>query len=323
MNRSNYFSYIEEKLHVLANRIETRGKLNLLDLHEHSENFFSHFFNILFGYKLENLNSEIQNVESVDLIDDQNKILIQVSATCTRRKIELTLSGGIIKNLSEYTFKFISISKDASGLRKMNFQNPYSIKFDPAKDIWDITSILRQIGNESAARMKGIYDFIRSELGGEVDMIRVDSNLAAIINILSKEQWDESNQVEIEKSFEIDKKITFNKLKRARDVIEEYRVYYKKVDEKYAEFDAMGVNKSNSVLATIKREYRNLKEQPDPDYIFDTVVERIIDKILGSPNFEPIPIDELNLCVDILVVDAFIRCKIFENPENYSYASAR
>jgi|GEM_PF-5281002 len=81
--------------------------------------------------------------------------------------------------------------------------------------------------------------------------------------------------------------------------------------------------KSNSVLATIKREYRNLKEQPDPDYIFDTVVERIIDKILGSSNFERIPIDELNLCVDILVVDAFIRCKIFENPENYSYATSR
>lgn len=323
MNRSNYFSYIEEKLHVLANRIETRGKLNLLDLHVHSENFFSHFFNILFGYKLENLNSEIQNVESIDLIDNQNKILIQVSATCTRQKIESALKNEFIKNFSGYTFNFISISKDASGLKRMDFQNPYSIKFDPAKDIWDIASILRQIGNESAAGMKGIYDFIRSELGGEVDMMRVDSNLAAIINILSKEQWDESNRVEIEKSFEIDRKITFNKLKRARDVIEEYRVYYKKVDEKYAEFDAMGVNKSNSVLATIKREYRYLKDQPDSDYIFEAVVERIIDKILESPNFEPIPIDELNLCVDILVVDAFIRCKIFENPENYGYASAR
>jgi hypothetical protein len=323
MNRSHHFNYIEEKLHVLANRIETRGKLNLLDLHGHSENFFLHFFNLLFGYKLANLNTEIQNVESIDLIDNQNKILIQVSATCTRQKIESALKKKIIKDFSAYTFVFISISKDASGLRRMDFQNPYSIKFDPAKDIWDITSILRQIGKESIAGMNGIYDFIRSELGDEVDTVRLDSNLAAIINILSKEQWDESNRLEMEKSFEIDRKISFNKLKRARDVIEEYRVYYKKVDEKYAEFDAMGVNKSNSVLATIKREYRNLKEQPDPDDIFDAVVERIIDKILESPNFEPIPVDELNLCVDILVVDAFIRCKIFENPENYDYASAR
>ena len=84
MNRSNYFSYIEEKLHVLANRIETRGKLNLLDLHVHSENFFLHFFNLLFGYKLANLNTKIQNVEFIDLIGNQDKILVQVSATCTR-----------------------------------------------------------------------------------------------------------------------------------------------------------------------------------------------------------------------------------------------
>jgi hypothetical protein len=27
------------------------------------------------------------------------------------------------------------------------------------------------------------------------------------------------------------------------------------------------------------------------------------------------------LCVNILVVDAFVRCKIFENPDSYNYAS--
>lgn len=323
MNRVRYFNYITEKLHVLANQIETKGKLNLLDLHVHSENFFLHFFNLLFGYKLENLNTRLQNVESIDLVDTENNILIQVSATCTRQKIESALSKDILKNYAAYTFQFISISKDASGLRKVNFSNPYAVTFDPARNIWDITSVLRQINQEGAARMKEIYDFIRNELGGEVNMLRLDSNLAAIINLLSKEQWDESNRLEIEKNFEIDRKITFNKLKSSRDVIEEYRVYYKKVDEKYAEFDAMGVNKSNSVLATIRREYRKLKDQSDPDSIFETVVDRILDKIRESPNFERIPVDELNLCVDILVVDAFIRCKIFENPENYSYASAR
>ncbi len=32
--------------------------------------------------------------------------------------------------------------------------------------------------------------------------------------------------------------------------------------------------------------------------------------------------DELELGVDIMPVDAFIRCKIFENPENYNYANS-
>lgn len=44
MNRSNYFNYIEEKLGVLAYRINLRGKLNILDLNIHSETFFLDFF---------------------------------------------------------------------------------------------------------------------------------------------------------------------------------------------------------------------------------------------------------------------------------------
>jgi len=71
MNRSHYFNYIEDKLNTLAYRVETRGRLNLLDTHLHSENFHLHFFNLLFGHQLENLNSRLQNVEAIDLIDNQ------------------------------------------------------------------------------------------------------------------------------------------------------------------------------------------------------------------------------------------------------------
>jgi hypothetical protein len=34
-----------------------------------------------------------------------------------------------------------------------------------------------------------------------------------------------------------------------------------------------------------------------------------------------IPQEEMEMCVGILVVDAFIRCKIFKNPNNYNYAT--
>ena len=85
----------------------------------------------------------------------------------------------------------------------------------------------------------------------------------------------------------------------------------------------MGVNKSNSVLATIKREYLKLKDSGTADFIFLSVIDKIKDKVLESSNFIEIPIDELDLCIDILVVDAFIRCKIFENPQNYNYVTSR
>jgi hypothetical protein len=146
--------------------------------------------------------------------------------------------------------------------------------------------------------------------------------LASVINVLSKESWDESNQTDLVDSFEISRKISFNDLTKSKNIIEEYCVYYKKVDEKYSEFDTMGLNKSNSVLASIKREYLKLKNSGNSDYVFLSVIERIKNKVIESANFNEVPIDELELCVDILVVDAFIRCKIFDNPKDYNYASS-
>ena len=48
-------------------------------------------------------------------------------------------------------------------------------------------------------------------------------------------------------------------------------------------------------------------------------IKSLINKALNSKNYIEIPYDELDVCVSILVVDAFIRCKIFENPEGYNY----
>lgn len=322
MNRNPYFNYIDEKLHVLARRIETRGKLNLLDIHLHSENFYLHFFNLLYGYKLENLNSRLQNVEAIDLIDHTNRIAIQVSATCTKQKVESALNKEILHNYGNYSFKFISISKKASELRKKTFKNPYSLSFTPATDIYDIVSVLNDILSEQAPKQKDIYKFIQSELGNEIDIVKLDTNLASVINILSKETWDKANQSESVNSFEIDRKISFNDLVDSKGIIDEYCIYYKKVDEKYSEFDTLGSNKSNSVLASIKREYLKLKNIGNSDLVFSSVIEKVKDKVLESSNFIEIPIDELELCIDILVVDAFIRCKIFDNPENYNYATS-
>lgn len=321
MNRSKYFEYVDEKIHILAHRINTRGKLNILNLHIHSENFYLHFFNLLFNYQLVNLNSNKQNVEAIDLIDHKNKIIFQVSATCTKQKIKSTLAKDIFKEYKGYGFKFISISKDATDLRTKTFSNPHSVPFNPKRDIYDITSLLNVILGENPKRQREIYEFIKEELGEDVDVVKLDSNLATIINILSLEKWDNSNSDESFNSFEIDRKIQFNELDDAREVIEEFCVYYKKVEEKYTEFDLLGVNKSNSVLNSIRNEYRKLKKTEKKDDVFFDTIESIKNKVLESKNIKNIPIDEIELCVDILVVDSFIRCKIFENPKDYNYVT--
>lgn len=321
MNRSHYIDFITSKLSALASEIEIRGKLNLLDRHLHAETFYAYFFNELFCWNLQNMNVIEPNATAIDLIDNMNKIVIQVSATSTKTKVESALSKDL-KLYSEYSFKFISISKDASALRKKQFANPHGLQFDPAKDIFDVPSILRCISGLNVVEQAQIASLIKKELVSEIDPVRLESNLAAIVNILAKENWSKNDQLIETIPFDIGRKIEHNKLDTGCDVIDDYVIHHKRIVRIYAEYDAAGNNKSLSVLNAIRKDYLVHSAELSDDELFFKVIECVAERVQEGANFFPIPTEELDLCVNILVVDAFIRCKIFKNPVGYKYASS-
>jgi len=321
MNRTIYFNVIEERLNLLATRISSRGRLNVLDYHGHSENFYQFFLNELNGWSVTNENEVKHNVEAIDLIDRTNKFVLQVSSVASKQKIESSLSKDSIKTYMGYSFKFISIAKDADALKKDTFKNPHGINFNPSTDIIDKNSILSKVRGLNITDQKRIYDFVKKELIIEIDLMKLETNLATVINILSKEDWDKKNPLAEISSFEIDRKITHNKLNSAKIIIDDYSVHYGRVDKIYAEFDSQGSNKSSSVLSTIRQEYAKIMGGLSDDQLFFEVISNVRQKVLNSSNYTSIPFDELELCINILVVDAFIRCKIFENPEDYNYAT--
>ncbi len=317
MNRTECFNYIEEKLNSLAYRIEVRGKLNLLELNIHSETFFANLCNIVFDLELKNLNSSFQNIEGIDLIDYKNKVVVQVSSTCKKAKIEDSLSKKIYGKYNDYDYKFMSISKPApTSLKNDTFKNPYSMNFNPKQDIWDIKEILDKVLNETISKQKTLYNFIKDELGQEVEYTKIESNLAEVVNILAKENLN-INAISLEiNSFAIEDKINFNGLEDVQDTIDDYKIYYHKLDEIYSEFDKGGKNKSFFILQEVRREYIKLNNSGDTSKdIFYKIADNIMKIVLKSKNYIEMPIEDLHTCVDILVVDAFIRCKIFKNPK--------
>lgn len=321
MYRSHHFNHIEEKLSHLATRIEVRGKLNILDLHLHSENFYLHFFNELFGWHLENLNVVKPNAEAIDLIDHRNKIVIQVSATATKAKVESAL-GKDLSGYKGYAFKFISISKDAGALRPLTFANPHGLTFDPLSDIHDVPSLLKFISNLAIEDLERVASFIGRELGANVDPRKLETNLAAVINILAKQDLRQGDPVVETIPFGIEEKIEFNGLDDCRGIIDDYICHHGRVDGIYAEFDRQGANKSLSVLHSIRGYYLTHKGSLGGNALFRKVADCVAERVRESLNHEPLPWEELELCVNILVVDAFVRCKIFKNPVGYAHASA-
>ena len=56
---------------------------------------------LVYGLCLQNLNTFSQNVEGIDLIDNVNKLIVQVSSTSTKKKIDSTLSKESLSNINQ------------------------------------------------------------------------------------------------------------------------------------------------------------------------------------------------------------------------------
>ena len=96
----------------LAANVALRAAVNLMDLHVHSENFYAELLKIVYGWNLRNANTEKQNAEGIDLVDDDSKIVVQVTGTCSKSKIDHSLSE-LKENYAGYRFVFLPIVNSA------------------------------------------------------------------------------------------------------------------------------------------------------------------------------------------------------------------
>ena len=323
MERQKYYNYILGKLSTLAYRIQLSGKLNVLDLHIHAENFYRDLLNTIYGWNLVNLNELSQNQEAIDLADSVNKLLVQVSATNTKKKLDASLAKIDISKYKDYTFKFVSIAKPADNLRKHIYTTPDDIFFNPESDIYDVQALLAKIHNMEIEQYEQIYDYIRKELGKELETESIDSDLTKVILILSQSNLSNPGPIRIDNEFEILRKIEYNRLtSESRRIIQEYGAFQQKVEDIYQAYDREGMNRSTFVLNKIRRIYTTLMDELEGDVLFNKMRECVKREIYGSPNRDDLTQEAIEFCSDILIVDAFIRCKIFENPEGYQDVTA-
>ena len=312
MKLMDYFNYIEEHLSFLAFRIVTRGTLNLNDINIHSESFFMHLLNCIYDWNLYNANAERNNMPGIDLIYNTEAIIIQVSSTSTKEKIQNSLNKIPIAKFNGYNFKFLSLAREVDKLTKKYFSVPKGIEFNPNKDIIDLKTLLVYIKDLPIGKIEAIYNLVKKELSFDTEEQKRETGIAYVINELAKEEFKEVNFDTSE--FDIEKKIIKNNLSVFKDIIAQYSVYYTTIQKVYDEYDKIGKNKSMAVLHTINKEYLSNKEKFNGDSLYNEIAKNIKKKLSLSSNLEQFNENALELYVDIVLVDSFIRCKIFEKP---------
>ena len=144
LQRQTYINDIVNRLSGLASSVELSGLLNLLGLHVISEDFYVDLLNLIYGWKLRNANSLQQNAPGIDLVDDSNRILVQVTGTSTKGKIDHSLKE-IPEKYTGYHFYFAPIVIDAKEQRKYKYSPPHEVVFNPKTDILDIQQHLGEI----------------------------------------------------------------------------------------------------------------------------------------------------------------------------------
>jgi hypothetical protein len=152
--KTQYFEYIKEQLTYIKTKVEIDNGLGLLDINKLSENIFMHLLNSVYDWSLINLNTQFENYPAIDLVDDKNQIVIQVTSTKTSKKIKETIEKyKCDSNYGNYKLKFFYIHEKPSKTTRIRFSSEKLTE----EDFIDITDILKEV-QTNEEKLKNVYE---------------------------------------------------------------------------------------------------------------------------------------------------------------------
>lgn len=94
--------------------IKLNNKLNLNDINIHKEFEFMQILNLLYGYDLKSTNTQKSNYPAIDLVDNINKIAIQVTSNTSTNKIKETIEKIKDTDYKDYKIIFLYLCDEIS-----------------------------------------------------------------------------------------------------------------------------------------------------------------------------------------------------------------
>lgn len=158
---------------------------------------------------------------------------------------------------------------------------------------------------------------------GENLIAKYPSVLGDIINQIGSDLLNDEFEDLEKKAPDTEEKILYNNVITFKPIIKEYSIYQGKINGIYDEIEKQGSSKKSFLLQNIKTLY--LKEKgkyadietirENADLIFENIENEIWKILESSSNLSPIlPIESIKIGILIVMVDAFMRCKILEEP---------
>ena len=188
----------------------------------------------------------------------------------------------------------------------------------------DKTDDVQKYTVETLKQMKQDHEI---EIDKKLSPQQRTSFLAEVINKISSLDIDTIEGEEVTNSFNPEYKITYNDITIYKPMLEEFKVYQAKLNAIYKEIESQGSFKKNALLRNIKSVYLKAKGElndtsqaeirKNSDKLIEAVENRLWKLFEQTENANnTIHYEDLNFSLQIIMVDAFMRCKILEEPQH-------
>lgn len=182
MNEEVYLKNIAENLALLSREVSILNAVNLYDINIIAEDFFPGLLNLIYGYELKNANHLEKNAPAIDLIDQKNRIAVQVTSDNSSTKIKHTIEEFNKSQAYHFYDRLVVLILTQKKKYSSNFDTQGLFSFEKARDIWDVEKLIKDIRELETAQIKNVSDYLSEELynkyysvretqAGEVDTI--------------------------------------------------------------------------------------------------------------------------------------------------------
>jgi len=181
--------------------------------------------------------------------------------------------------------------------------------------------------NESKYPVALLKEWKKNHASEELSqLIKNPSLLKHAINAIAGAEFNSENTNPNEnfKAYKIDSKIQYNSIKRNKSLIDEYKIFYSKINSLYNELEEQGSFKKENLLRNIRTVYLKVKgkyakDSDNPMQAIranaDTIIEDVEDEIFKIVEEDKeFYHEDISFGISVIMVDAFIRCKILEEP---------
>lgn len=315
IKQEQYIKEVLRLLSILAEYLDTAGKLNLNDGSVISENLCEKLMNMVYGYELKNINLVRQNEAVIDLYDSGNRIAVQVTSNRKLGKVKSCLNAFMEKELyKKYDKLYIYI------LTKK--QNSYSVapvskdgfSFHCKTHIIDKSDLVFKLQALPEPTIKEVSDMLGQSINGKITSVNRSNEVETIINLISllseneiENTFDENSEIDPDKK--IPKRYPDN-YQFIEDLYVDLCIQYSEVmDTIIGNNDISSVQQSKIGLY-LRTKSRNLlaKHDEDATLAFSELKKEVIDMF----NVESASYDEM--AIQYYLYKQLVSCNVFPLP---------